>query len=549
MRIIHKVLAVAALLSAVCTLTSAQTNDPCSICPNDLTVSNPDTVIPDGTAGIVTEDTTCADLEEQAQNGDFSAASCLLLRTRVTEDCCGEPTVTEAPAATTAPTAATTTAPTATPTTLPPPEATPAPTTAPIEGTVAPTLAATEAPSVLPPSENVTEAPGPAPIGDSVQGFVAIRLDQVPGELSGGILDEYLDSCKKFFDENLEDSVVRLSVELFNQTVVSTEERLRRRLQTLKAVDTVLLVSGTASTQELNSSAFEESLPGIVNDNATGFIETIQSSDSSDFFANVTTVDAFDPNSPPTSAPSAAPAAEENDDKKLSGGAIFGIVFGVLVAIVAIVALAKVAQQKGEMHGTPRQLDAGTPSPSELKMSEPKASVKKSKTVVVAAAAAADLEEGRDQDSDAAVAESNQGVEPSGILATMDQAPEENEEEKEAEIQVEPSVSAVKKSSSVARSVTSSTSVASTLRQNMVSREVVAPPGKLGIVVDTTVEGPVVHKVSEGSPLEGKLFPGDIIISIDGVNTRAMSAAAITQLMVRNAEQDRTMVVLSEEAS
>jgi hypothetical protein len=547
MRIVNKVLAVAALLSAVCTIASAQVNEPCSICPTGQTVANPDTVIPDGTAGIVTEDTTCADLESQAQNGDFTAGSCLLLRTRVEDVCCGETTTTEP---TVTPTATTTTEPTASPNATTTTEPTAATTTVPPEGTAeptaAPTPAITEAPAATE-TPAVTEAPVPTPIGESVQGFVTVRLDQVPGFLSDGVTDDYLDSCKKFFEENIEEKVIRLTVELFNQTVAATEERLRRRLQTLKALDTVLLVSGTASTEELNSTAFQESLPGIVNDNVTGFVETIQSSDSSDFFANVTTVEAFSPDSPPTSVP--APA-EEDDDDKLSGGAIFGIVFGVLVAIVGIVVIAKLALQQGEMHGAPRQLDAGTPAPQ---LSEPKTSVKKSAPAVVAVAAtAAESEERREQDSDDAVAEPDQGIEPSGILATMDRAPDENEEEKEEETQIQaaPTVSAVTKSSSKARSIDDATSLASSsLRLNMVSRTVVAPAGKLGIVVDTTVEGPVVHKVGEGSPLEGLLFPGDIIVSIDGTNTRAMSAAAITALMVRNAEQERTMVVLSEEAA
>lgn len=75
---------------------------------------------------------------------------------------------------------------------------------------------------------------------------------------------------------------------------------------------------------------------------------------------------------------------------------------------------------------------------------------------------------------------------------------------------------------------------------------IVAPPGKLGIVIDTTIDGPVVFKVNPGSPLEGHLFPGDIIIAIDGVETRAMSAMEITSLMVKTANQARNMLVIHE---
>jgi len=85
-------------------------------------------------------------------------------------------------------------------------------------------------------------------------------------------------------------------------------------------------------------------------------------------------------------------------------------------------------------------------------------------------------------------------------------------------------------------------------RANQITREVIAPPGKLGIIIDTTPEGPVVHKVNKSSPLEGVLFPGDIIAAIDATDTRAMSASAITALMVQTANQQRRLTVLTNES-
>jgi hypothetical protein len=80
----------------------------------------------------------------------------------------------------------------------------------------------------------------------------------------------------------------------------------------------------------------------------------------------------------------------------------------------------------------------------------------------------------------------------------------------------------------------------------LITREVMAPAGKLGIVIDTTVDGPVVHHVNEGSALKGKLWPNDIIIAIDKVDTRAMSASAITSLMVKTAKQNRRLTVVGD---
>jgi hypothetical protein len=79
--------------------------------------------------------------------------------------------------------------------------------------------------------------------------------------------------------------------------------------------------------------------------------------------------------------------------------------------------------------------------------------------------------------------------------------------------------------------------------KNSITKTILAPSGKLGIVIDTTVEGPVVHNVNRGSRLEGQIFSGDIIVAIDNVDTRAMSATAITALMVKTASQQRKLTI------
>jgi PDZ domain len=69
--------------------------------------------------------------------------------------------------------------------------------------------------------------------------------------------------------------------------------------------------------------------------------------------------------------------------------------------------------------------------------------------------------------------------------------------------------------------------------------------GKLGIVIDTTLDGPVIHRVNDNSPLKGYIFPGDIIVAVNNTDTRAMSAQAITSLMGRTAQRRRMLTVLS----
>jgi len=78
-------------------------------------------------------------------------------------------------------------------------------------------------------------------------------------------------------------------------------------------------------------------------------------------------------------------------------------------------------------------------------------------------------------------------------------------------------------------------------------RDCLAPAGKLGIVIDTTSRGPVVHQVKAGSPLEDSIFVGDRIIAIDDVDTRNLSASAVTKIMARKCNEPRTLKVLSKQ--
>jgi C-terminal processing protease CtpA/Prc len=77
-------------------------------------------------------------------------------------------------------------------------------------------------------------------------------------------------------------------------------------------------------------------------------------------------------------------------------------------------------------------------------------------------------------------------------------------------------------------------------------REITAPPGKLGLVLTTSERGPVVQQVTAGSPLEGMVWPGDVIVSIDGIKTKNMSADQMTQYMTTNLFKQRKLTVLSD---
>lgn len=76
--------------------------------------------------------------------------------------------------------------------------------------------------------------------------------------------------------------------------------------------------------------------------------------------------------------------------------------------------------------------------------------------------------------------------------------------------------------------------------------DVYAPSGPIGIVVDTSKDGPSVHSLKSTSPMLGLISPGDLIIALDGEDTRKMTAAALTRLMARKSRlKERKITLLS----
>lgn len=72
----------------------------------------------------------------------------------------------------------------------------------------------------------------------------------------------------------------------------------------------------------------------------------------------------------------------------------------------------------------------------------------------------------------------------------------------------------------------------------------VAPPGVLGIVLDTHDKCAIVHSVKEESPLHGKIFKGDLIKAVDGKDTTGMSSTKVSKLMAAKRKYQRTITVV-----
>ncbi|KAG7355045.1 polymorphic outer membrane domain containing protein [Nitzschia inconspicua] len=74
--------------------------------------------------------------------------------------------------------------------------------------------------------------------------------------------------------------------------------------------------------------------------------------------------------------------------------------------------------------------------------------------------------------------------------------------------------------------------------------DVYAPSGPIGIVVDTSKDGPSVHSLKSTSPMLGLITAGDLIIALDNEDTRNLSAAELTRLMAKKSHQRERKITL-----
>ncbi|KAL7563957.1 hypothetical protein ACA910_017570 [Epithemia clementina (nom. ined.)] len=79
---------------------------------------------------------------------------------------------------------------------------------------------------------------------------------------------------------------------------------------------------------------------------------------------------------------------------------------------------------------------------------------------------------------------------------------------------------------------------------SIVCRDCYAPPGKLRIIIHSTKDGPAVYTVKKGSSLEGHVFPGDLIVSVDDTDTRAFTAEQVMRMMSSRENEERKITVL-----
>lgn len=78
------------------------------------------------------------------------------------------------------------------------------------------------------------------------------------------------------------------------------------------------------------------------------------------------------------------------------------------------------------------------------------------------------------------------------------------------------------------------------------SFNVMAPAGKLGMVIDTPSGGiPVVHAIQETSVLASQVRVGDRLLSVDGEDCACMTAMQVSKLISRKAKNISRALVFS----
>lgn len=465
-------------------------------------------------------------------------------------------------------------APTETPVAVPTPTASPvavvSPTTAPV--TLFPSMVnvTSNPPSMTGPSGTVVPVPtmATAPPGPftPAEAEVVIRLMSTSGPLTESATSTFLAVCAEFYNEYLPGAAMNVTCEIPGRRLKEVQRSFHLRALQGQALAPLDITTNVMAMFDETAGviAFANELIETTNTNSGVFATQLRTRGdgvSQVYFQSVMEVAAFDPmsvppvaapvpatTSPVAAAPVAPPSSEEEDDNRLSTGAIVGIIVGVIGGLAIFGGGAYLASQSNPnpevraVHTDPVGEDF--PSPH-AKSSAPVVTKSYDKepapvppaataAVATAAAAAAASEGNKDGMSVMTGSEMDAYSLDAGNVDQPSSAPGTKRDTVDGMSQSGDEMSSHAMSS---------------LRQNMVSRTVVAPPGKLGIVIDTTLEGPVVHKINPQSPLEGTLFPGDIIVAIDDVDTRAMSASAITALMVRTANLRRKLTVLSEDVT
>ena len=473
------------------------------------------------------------------------------------------------------PTVALTTSPTIAPTLSPTSAPTRSPTGAP---TRLPTSAPTGSPTRQPSTKSPVTAQPTAPKPTSTQEVQTsdrflVRQLSVASRMSEGNSEFFRATTEAFLGElfaQMERPIFDVQIWVMGQTLLSGSSRRRtkvRNLEELLPLEVEMAIEGKYVRVESDSNEYEVDL-GLLSGQffeveGAEFVSRLQKADNvtdAVYFQNVKEVVSVDEFG---NTPSGSPANSPSDGDGGSGLALGGIIAIAVCGGLAILLVAVLAYLRFRKPPTRQPVDNGMNAKPVALASKQSITNKPVTTKSLAASSGAQSGSNYNYDERSSVGYSDmqsnlgndtlQGIDTMSYAYSLDHG-------------IDGSVISSVESEFMGQSTSGSTipfeipmvsslgavSSPPTEPKDMFSnsskftRECFAPPGRLGIVIDTTVEGPVIHKVNPGSPLEGIVWPGDIIVAIDDTDTRALTANEITALMAKNMHQRRKLTIMSD---
>ena len=464
---------------------------------------------------------------------------------------------------------------TSTPTTVPSRAPTSVPTSAP---TSAPTSSPTGVPTLSPTSNPTTRAPVSSapttlsPTAVQVSDRFLIRQLYVTSLMSEANSEFFQATAEEFLGDlfaQMQQPVLDVQVQVEGQKLISSSARRRmndRTLQQKLPLEVQLAIKGKfVPVKSESSAAVDLGLLSrqFIEKEGTKFVSLLQNAENvtnSDYFKSVTDVVTVDDsgNSPSRSPVSSTSSSDTNSGLALSAIIAIAVCGGLAILLVAVLLFLRCRRQPTR-HPVGNGESWAAPSVAQTTQ---QSTTKKPATTRPVAPSVSDSGPSYNYEENSVVysdMQSNMGMDTLQGIDTMSYA-------YSLDHGIDGSVLSSNGSDYMGQSTSASTipfeiPMVSSLgivpapipaalndvpKSDKFTRECFAPPGRLGIVIDTTVEGPVIHKVNPGSPLEGIVWPGDIIVAIDDTDTRALSANEITALMAKNMNQRRKLTILSE---
>jgi hypothetical protein len=310
-----------------------------------------------------------------------------------------------------------------------------------------------------------------------------------------------------------------------------------------RPLDVVLQVN--AVFLEESTVPMDDFLVGLVNQNSQQLVSLLKAQDFESanlFFQGLVAIEAYPTDTvrppPPSSAPVQPPEDLDTDDNALSGLAIFGIVAGSL-GFIAVLAFGTMKYRRKHQHS--QVMEQRNWVSNEDHAASFAETIKQTNGAAASGLETTDRSvpsQSRDEHS-----VSNASASTGGHLSKDDSSANYAYSLEGKSANARSSVHS--QSHDDASSHGDSTTIYNNTR--FVSRTVMAPPGKLGIIIDTTLLGPTIHQVNDQSPMVDLLFTGEIIAAINDIDTQCMSIEDITSLMAQTTNQERKLTVLSED--